>query len=77
MNVPLEKLLVVLLVLVGQAELAGHLWITEKLLWNGCVELSFTVLNVGETHRSFYFHREASVSGQPLVFCQLLPLTIG
>ena len=72
---PFEKLLVALFILVRQAELAGHLWIAEKLLWYGSVELSFTLLNVLETLGSFYFHRQTFVSGQPLVMYYLLSLT--
>ena len=72
---PLEKLLVILLILIRQAELARHLWITEELLRHRRVELSFLLLNVGETLRSFYFHRQAFVSGKPLVINYVLSLT--
>ena len=72
---PLEKLLVILLILIRQAELARHLWITEELLRHRRVELSFLLLNVGETLRSFYFHRKAFVSRKPLVINYVLSLT--
>lgn len=73
--VPFQKLLVIGLVLVGHACLAGHLCVPVEFLWHRCVVLSTMLCHARQALDWIDCHRKGLIRPQSRVQHQWLPLT--